>query len=198
MHGSTAAWHGPGCAHGYGALGKCSLDRAEFVHCCRLFRLEVVQAAGHLRLALSATADLLELATVSAAPARRCCAVGCRSGLRPMGHRHGGHQPGRTRLPQPGVRARHRQRPDVPQVAALSHATTGEPSGVGSDELSDNALNCRWSRARPSLRGAFMMGSGRRSGGRHQQATTAKAQSYTRHGPVVTGHPARPEPLHPR
>ena len=41
------------------------------------------------------------------------------------------------------VRARHRQRPDVPQAAALSHATTGEPSGVGSDELSDNALNCR-------------------------------------------------------
>src|SRR5450830_1805792 len=40
------------------------------------------------------------------------------------------------------VRARHRQRPDVPQAAALSHATTGEPSGVGSDELSDNALNC--------------------------------------------------------
>jgi hypothetical protein len=51
------------------------------------------------------------------------------------------------------VRARQRQRPDVPQAAALSHATTGEPSGVGSDEFSDNALNCRveGGDARPDL-----------------------------------------------
>jgi hypothetical protein len=43
------------------------------------------------------------------------------------------------------------------------------------------------------------MGSGWRSGGQHlKRPTTATGQSYTRHGPVVTGHPAQPEPPHPR
>lgn len=54
-------------------------------------------------------------------PTWRCRSVERRAWLRPMGHRHRGHQPGWTRLPQPWVPARHRQRIGLPQAATLTH-----------------------------------------------------------------------------
>ena len=82
---------------------------------------------------------------------RRCCAVGRRSGLQPMDHRHRGHEPGRTYLPQPGFRTGHRQRPGVPQAAALSRVNPHTPLEARAATVATNGFTTDAGTGEPAL-----------------------------------------------